>query len=236
MNLNIGRCYALAWKSFAKWWIPLCLISGIIFVFEITPWILVRADMDEWKITVRSSLTAVAKNDLDRLDEISSKIRAQTFKLLGKFARLGLYIFPLVAFLTVILLMYANWAAKNRKEKRRSLAMLIYIAIIHVMLAIGKLLAFFLFVFPGVYLYVKLFFVSLVMLEGGKGAGEAIKISWQMTKGNYWELFLVIVMNTGIQLLLLPTVIGIIPATGFVNTVRAAAFHMIREEGDYARV
>ncbi|MBA7630633.1 hypothetical protein ES703_38157 [subsurface metagenome] len=234
MKLNVIRCYALAWKSFSKWWIPLCLISGIIFVFEIVPRILVRADLSELKITARSSITAVLENDPAKLAEILPKVRVQTARLMRRLTRFGLYIFPFIALFTIILLMYANWAVKNRQERRRPLATLVYIAFVHVMLAIGKLLAFFFFFFLGAYLYVKLFFVSLIMLEGRKRAGAAIKISWQMTRGNFWELFLIVVMNTGIQFLSLPTVIGTIPATGFVNTARAAAFRMIWEEGSYA--
>ena len=234
MKINVIRCYALAWKSFSKWWIPLCLISGIIFVFEIIPRIVVRADINELKITARSFLTAVSENDPAKLEEISPKIKAQATRLMRKLARFGLYIFPFIALLTIILLMYANWAVKNRQETRRPLITLIYIALVHVMLAIGKLLAFFFFFFPGAYLYVKLFFVSLIMLEGRKGAAEAIKISWQMTRGNFWEIFLIVVMNSGIQFLSLPTVIGTIPVTGFANTARAAAFRMIWEEGNYA--
>ncbi len=77
--------------------------------------------------------------------------------------------------------------------------------------------------------------MSLIMLEEGAGARVPIKQSWQMTRGNFWELFLLVLMNTGIQLLALPTVIGEIPATGFVNTARAAAFRMILEEGNCAQ-
>ena len=234
MKLNVIRCYALAWKSFSKWWIPLCLISGIIFLFEIVPRILVRADVNELKITARSSLTAVLENDPAKLAEILPKVRAQTTRLMRRLARFGLYIFPFIALFTIILLMYANWAVKNRQETRRPLTTLIYIALVHVMLAIGKLLAFFFFFVTGAYLYVKLFFVSLIMLEGKKEAAAAITISWQMTRGNFWEIFLIVVMNTGIQFLSLPTVIGTIPATGFANTARAAAFRMIWEKGNYA--
>ncbi|MCK4818239.1 hypothetical protein KA005_20890, partial [bacterium] len=188
MNLSISRCYVLAWKSFSKWWIPLCLISGIIFVFQIIPRILMRAEMNELKITAHSSINALLENDLDELNEISLKVTTQMAAFMRKSAKIGLYVFPLVALFTIILLMYANWAVKNRQETRRPLTTLIYIALVHVMLAIGKLLAFFFFFFPGAYLYVKLFFVSLIMLEGRKGAGEAIKISWQMTRGNFWEI------------------------------------------------
>lgn len=234
MKINVTRCYALAWKSFSKWWIPLCLISAVIFIFEIVPRLLVRAEVNEWKITVHSYMTTVSENDPVKLDAISLKIKAQTALLLRRFTGFGLYIFFLIALLTVILLMYANWAVKNRRETGRPLSTLIYIAFVHVMLALGKLLAFFFFFFPGAYLYIKLLFVSLIMLEGKKGAGEAIKISWRMTRGNFWRLFLLVLMNTGIQFLSLPTIIGTIPATGFVNTVRAAAFRMLWEEGNYS--
>jgi len=69
---------------------------------------------------------------------------------------------------------------------------------------------------------------------GEKRRAGRNKISWQMTNGNFWKLFLIVLMNTGSQLLALPTIIGAIPVTGFVNTARAAAFRMIWEEGSYA--
>ena len=233
MNLSVSRCYVLAWKSFSKWWIPLCLISSIIFVFQIIPRILMRAEMNELKITAHSSINALLENDLDELNEISLKVTTQMAAFMRKSAKIGLYVFPLVALFTIILLMYANWAVKNRQDTRRPLPTIIYIAFVHVMLAIGKMLAFLFFFFPGIYIYVKLFFVSLIMLEAKKGAWAAIKISWQMTRGNFWELFLLVVMNTGIQLLALPTVIGVIPATDFANTARAAAFRIIWEGDNY---
>ncbi len=234
MKLSITRCYALAWRSFCKWWIPLCLVSGIIFVFEIIPSMLVRVDVDKLKDTARQAITATLENDVEKMEDISLKVKAQTSILIRKFIRFGLYTFPLVALFSVILLMHANWAVKNRQETRRPPSVLIYITFVHIVLAIGKLLAFFFFFFPGAYLYIKLLFVSLIMLEGKKRARAAIKISWRMTRGNFWRLFLLVLMNTGIQFLVLPTVIGAVPATGFVNTARAAAFRMIWEEGNYA--
>ncbi len=236
MKLSVIGCYSLAWKSFSKWWIPLCLISGIIVVFQIVPRILVNEDVNELKNTARSFVTVFSENDPGRLEEISLKAAAQTNMLMRKLTRFGLYIFPLIALLTIILLMYANWAVKNSQERRRPVCTLVYIAFIHVVLAIGKLLAFFFFFPFGVYLYIKLLFVSLIMLEEKKGARAAIKISWQMTRGNFWNLFLLVLINTGIQLLALPTIIGEIPVTGFVNTARAAAFRMILEEGNYSEL
>jgi hypothetical protein len=234
MKLSVIGCYVLAWRCFSKWWIPLCVISGIVVVFQIIPRILVRADVNELEATTRSLVTAVLQNDLAELEEISAKVAAQTGVLMRKLTTYGLYLFPIVALLTIILLMYANWAVKNRQEARRPLPTLVYIAFVHVMLAIAKLSAFFFFFVPGAYLYIKLLFVSLIMLETKKGASAAIRISWRMTSGNFWRLFLLVLMNTGIQLLALPTIIGEIPVTGFANTARAAAFRMIWEESNYA--
>lgn len=234
MKFNIIGCYALAWRSFAKWWIPLCLISGIIVVFQIVPRILTRADTNEFRITASSFMTAFSANDWDKLEQMSPKVAEQTGLLISKLARFGIYVFPLIALFTVILLMYANWAVKNTHERRKRFSALVYIAFVHVVLAVGKLLACCFCFFPGVYLYIKLLFVSLIMLEEKKGARAAIKISWQMTNGNFWKLFLIVLMNTGVQLLVLPTIIGEIPVTGFVNTARAAAFRMIWEKGSYA--
>ncbi|MFC1451805.1 hypothetical protein ACFLSJ_00500 [Verrucomicrobiota bacterium] len=235
MKLSLTACYALAWRSFSKWWIPLCLISGIIIVFQIIPRVLVRSDMDDLSTTAREIVTAFSENDLQALEEMSAKMVAQTGTLMRKLITFGFCVFPFVALFTIALLMYANRAVKDRQEPNRPVSSVVYIALVHVVLAIGKLLAFLFFLFPGVYLYVRLLFVSLIMLEEKRGAGAAIKQSWQMTRGNFWILFLLVLVNTGIQLLLLPTVIGEIPATGFVNTARAAAFRMILEEGNYAK-
>jgi len=229
MKLSVIACYGLAWRSFSKWWIPLCLISGMIVVFQLLPQLLVRSDVNRLTSTAYALATALSQNDLDKAEEASSELTAQATALLHKLARFILYLFPLVALLTVILLMYANWAVRDTRGRRRPLAALMYIAVVHVVLAMGKLVAFLFCFLPGAYLYIKLLFVSLIMLEEKTGAAAAIGISWRMTRGNFWRLFLLMLMNTGIQMLAVPTVIGAIPATGFANTARAAAFRMIAD-------
>lgn len=231
MELNIGRCYSVAWKSFSKWWIPLCLISAIIFVFQVIPRLLLSEDLSAFLNTMGNYVSALSGKQSIQFDQVTTNLGAQAVILMGKFLKILPYICPFIALFTVILLMYANWAVKNRREARLPLFNLIYIVFVHVVLAVAKLMAFFLFFFPGVYLYIKLLFVSLSMLEGKKGAWEAIKISWRMTNGNFWKLFLLVVINTMIQFLGLATVIGLIPTTGFINTARASAFHMLWEEG-----
>ncbi len=233
VKISIYKCYSLAWKSFSKWWIPLCLISGIIFIFQIVPSMLMRADLSEYTKTTTALVTAISEGDEYRIMELSPVIAAQADIFLQKIARFILFFFPFIALFTVILLMYANWAVKNKKDNKRPFHILAYIAFVHVILALIKIFAFFLFIIPGVYLYIKLLFVSLVMLEEGKGVIGAIKGSWRMTRGHFWKLLWLVSLNSTIQLISMPTVIGVIPSTGFTNTARAAAFRMLLERNDY---
>lgn len=230
MKINLPDCYALAWRSFSRRWIPLCLISGVIFIFQVIPQILVRPDMNEFRFIARRLLTAVMQKDKNNLEMLLPEAVMQLTGLAHKLVRFALYTFPFVALFTIILLLHANRAVKNKEETKRPFPLLLYISFMHVIEAVVKLSAFCFFILPGVYLYIKLLFVSLIMLEGNKGYWAAVKTSWKMTRGNFRELFLLVLINTGIQLLALPTIIGTIPATGFANTSRAAAFRILWEK------
>jgi len=233
-EIKLSRCYALAWKSFAKWWIPLCAISGAIFVFELAPRFFVHQDM---KQLTQSGKTIVLNilNEVPVREEAYTDFSQQTIHLRNKLLKHGIYVFPAVAFLTIVLLMKANKAVKNQGD-RRPIGKLIFISLIHVILSIIKLIAFFLLIIPGAYLYIRLLFVSLLMLEKNYSPSEAIRRSWQMTKGNFWSLFLLIFVNTVIQTISLATIIGFIPTTAFVNTARAAAFQMLLQQKNGAFV
>jgi uncharacterized membrane protein len=100
---------------------------------------------------------------------------------------------------------------------------------------VAKLAATLLLVIPGLYLYVRLMFVSLVMLEDrSAGAARAARASWRLSRGNFWSLLLLVLMNTGVQLLAAPSILGLIPATGFASAARASAFTLLhgRSEPD----
>lgn len=229
MKLDMVGCYRLAWRSFAKWWIPLCLLSGLIVVFQIAPRMLMRSEVRDARAALQDFAGAVISNDLERMAETSAEAEQHVRVLLRRASLSTAYLFPFIALLTVLLLMQANRAVKNRADAGRPFLFLVYIAVVHVIVAIGKAAAFLLFFFPGVFLYIKLLFVSLIMLEDGKGARAAVATSWRMTTGNFWRLLALVLVNTAVQMLMLPTIIGEIPATGFVNTARAAAFRMLRD-------
>ncbi|PKM99110.1 MAG: hypothetical protein CVU78_07965 [Elusimicrobia bacterium HGW-Elusimicrobia-2] len=185
--------------------------------------------MTELKITTRDLITAVAEKNIAELESVRQKILIQISILLPQIIKFAIGAFPFIAFLTILLLMYANRATTNKNDSEKSFLFLSYIAFVHIIIAIIKIIPFLFFILPGIYVYVKLLFVSLIMLEKRCNAPTAVKLSWKITSGHFWKLFLLVFINSGIQLIVLPTIIGEIPATGFVNTARAAAFRIIWE-------
>ncbi len=230
MNTNpniLIESYKLAWRSFKKWWIPICLVSLIIFIFEIIPRITVSSEFNNLKATVEKLIHAILQNDNEQIKLLTLETQYKLRLMLNKLFKFSAIVFPFIAMATVILLMIANWATQDKKKPSKSILSLIYIACIHILLAFIKLFAFLLFILPGVYIYVKLLFVSLLMLEEDMNAWGAVKKSWIMTNGYFIDLFLLIAFNSILQFILLFSIIGVIPATGFVNTARASAFRII---------
>lgn len=226
-QFDVMACYKLAWKSFSKWWIPLTVISFFVVFFQILPQILSMGEVSSFKKDVVDIFVAAFNQDADKLDSLSVAITDRSQNITTNFMKMGTILFPLTALLSIILIMQANLAVKDTNKRDRTFFELIYISIVHVVLALVKLLAFFLFVIPGVYLYIKLLFVSLVMLEEKESVWTAIKKSWQLTEGNFWPLLMLVVLNTSVQGMVVPTIIGAIPATAFVNTARASAYRQL---------
>jgi len=56
-------------------------------------------------------------------------------------------------------------------------------------------------ILPGIWLAVRLWYAPLLAATQGATFGEAIKGSWEMTKGHFWELFLMGLTMIGISIL-----------------------------------
>lgn len=226
-SFDIRACYKLAWTSFSKWWIPLTVISFFIVFFQILPQILSMGEMSSFKEDVINIFIAMFNSDADALETLSASIVERSQNLSMSMMKMGTVLFPLTALFSIVLIMQANLAVKDTNKRERNILELIYISFVHVVLAVVKLVAFFFFIIPGVFLYIKLLFVSLVMLEEKKSVWEAIAKSWKLTEGNFWSLLVLVVLNTTVQSAVVPTIIGAIPATAFVNTARASAYRQL---------
>ena len=149
---------------------------------------------------------------------------AYTVKLL----KLLLVAIPFIALLSITLLTWANAAVKDRRNGTTA-GQLFRITGVHLLLTFVKGVAFALFILPGFYLYVRLLFVTLIMLEEKEiGMMDAIRKSWGMTRGDFWSLLTLICLNGTLQFMVVPTIIGLIPVSGFANTARAAAYQMLK--------
>lgn len=67
--------------------------------------------------------------------------------------------------------------------------------------AIATFLGFILLIIPGIIIFIKLYFVNLLIVDKGFGPIQAVKKSWKMTKGHFWNLFLFGLALLGLNLL-----------------------------------
>ncbi len=228
-KLQLGACYSQAWKSFSKWWIPLCLLAALLMFFEWIPRLSARGESQQLAQALSEVVAVYSGGEqsdmaLEQLEEVSEALSDYSQKLL----RFSFYAAPFVALLSVALIGTALMAVDDRRTRlapKRVLA----IGAAQLGLAIVKMFLL-VFLFPlGVFVYIQLYFAIPLMLEEGASASEAIRESWRMTRGNFWRLFGLVSINTLIQFLMGLTLVGFIPATGFAQTARAAAFKLLRE-------
>ncbi len=225
MTLHVRQCYATAWSSFQKGWIPICAVSSLIVLLNILPRVFAWSEITDLRQEGASIHKAVIGMNPSQIGiEFETVTKRLTSYMAAKLWRVFPYMMPFTALLTIILLLYANRAVKRNTSTRLPLKQVLFTAFINLILILTKTLAVFLFVIPGVYLYVKLYFIPLVMLDDGVGPAVALRKSWQMTRGNFWPILTVVCINGIIQILAIPSIIGAIPATGYANTVRAAAY------------
>ncbi len=228
--LSLKKCYSLSWKSFSKWWIPLCLISTFVLLFEIGPRIMLRPEIAALEESVGEIISVFETGTLEEMEILLVETQAGVFAYSVKLFKLLLAAVPFIALLTVVLLTWANAAVKDQRNKN-SFRRMLTITGIHLLLMLVKGIAFAFFILPGFYLYIRLLFVSLIMLEEKEtGMMEAIQKGWVMTRGSFWSLLTLICLNGTLQLAVAPTIIGLIPVTGFANTARAAAYQMLKEK------
>jgi len=173
-------------------------------------------------------MASVADGDLIHAETQLIELNGMMEAYVRKLAMFTLYAAPFVALLGVFLICASLMAVKNRR-KSYSMKHVVGVSLFHMCVAFGKVLLLFLFLPLGIYVYVKLYFASLLMLEEEHPPVNAIKESWSMTHGHFWSLFGMNAINGCLLLALAPTVIGIVPATGFANTARSAAFTLLRE-------
>jgi len=209
---------------------PLCLISTFILLFEVAPRMMLRPETAVLKQAFSEVVSVAKTGTLKEIETMLLDAQAESLAYTVKLSKLLGAALPFIALLSMILLTWANAAVKDRRNKN-SFSRMVSITGLHLLLTLIKGVGFAFFLLPGFYLYVRLLFVTLILLEEKEcGMMAAIKKSWIMTRGNFWNLLTLICLNGTLQLAVAPTLVGLIPATGFANTARAAAYQMLKKQ------
>lgn len=88
-----------------------------------------------------------------------------------------------------------------------------------------------LFIIPGIIFACKLAFVPYLVMDKKLDAVEAVKVSWEMTKGHTMTIFLMALLAIPIAILgLLMLVIGIIPASMWIEGAFAAIYFTVDKQ------
>lgn len=84
------------------------------------------------------------------------------------------------------------------------------------------------FIIPGIIFACKLAFVPYLVMDKKLEVIEAVKTSWNMTRGHTWTIFLMGLLAIPIVLLgLIMILIGIIPASMWIEGAFAAIYHSV---------
>ena len=226
-RFSLKACYSKAWKAFAKWWIPICLFAGVLMVFQLGPRQLAKAESSALGQTLKNIISAFEQDDLGRVEELVIELNEALMAYAKKLMAFMLYALPFVALSTILLLCTSLMAVEGRR-RRFPPGRIVGVALANLVLALNKVSLVFLLPPLGLFIYIKLCLVTLLMLEQGLSPAEAIKASWRMTAGSFWPLFGMSAINGALQLAVAPTIIGLIRAAGFASTARAAAYSMLR--------
>lgn len=96
-----------------------------------------------------------------------------------------------------------------------------------IIVAMGCLLC----ILPGIWLGVRLWYAPLLAATQGASFGEAFSRSWEMTKGNFWNLFLMGLTMIGIAILgLCACFVGVFFAEVVIEFMLVVSFFFLKPE------
>jgi len=165
-----------------------------------------------------------------KCSEISSDKRviiAFIYLLMKLFAILGL----IICILNIIMIVLAKASVepdKNKRTVKRDLSRGIILSLSYILLAFIKMIPFIFCLLPGFYIYCKLYFVGFIITEESADPFTAMKKSWKMTNGNFFEVLIIFIATIGVNIVSAMTIIGVIPGTSYNYTVRAAAYRQLK--------
>ena len=87
-------------------------------------------------------------------------------------------------------------------------------------------------ILPGIFVAVRLMFAPLIVAVEGASFGDAFRRSWEITKGSFWDLFLLGIVAIGIAILgLCACCVGVFFADVIVNFMMVLAYMALKDNG-----
>ncbi|MBQ7443156.1 MAG: glycerophosphoryl diester phosphodiesterase membrane domain-containing protein [Bacteroidaceae bacterium] len=88
-------------------------------------------------------------------------------------------------------------------------------------------------IIPGIFLSVRWWFTPLIAATEDVTFGEAFGLSWEMTKGHFWELFLLGIVCVGIAIVgFCACCVGIIFAEVIINFIVVLAYEQLSRDAE----
>ncbi len=247
MKLNISKVFQDGNKGFKSWWIPLCAVSAILlFNNSFLPNIIashfeeISLFKDAWNIIDTNleqlkegnSVHYAIENCRNQLIYFSQqednifKAYALFYKFMGVLAFVSLI--ALILQIATLILAKASITEKKDLTIKRDFLRIIILSFSYSTISLIKGFAFVCFILPGIYLYVKLYFTGFLILEESANPFSAMKKSWKMTEGNFWEITSIFFITVIINIISGMTIIGFIPGNSYNYTLRAAAYKQLK--------
>lgn len=248
----VDKSVSEAWKGFKGWWIPLCMLSFALILTQ--SWIpkFIIKKFPEFKIfelPVKGFFSIVSNvmENFGRIDHAqindyinflfnhftNPNIQAQFGQLVFKALLVSFSAVIVVCFIHIALIV-ASKAACGKKEDRgaeckHGLKKSPQLYFSYLILTVVKIVPWFFFIIPGFYLYIKLYFTGFLITEESADPFKAMKESWKMSSGYFWEISIIFLITLAIDSISAMTIIGFIPGTSMKYTLRASLYRQLKE-------
>lgn len=247
-KININLCFSEAWRGFKGWWLPLCLVSSVIVLTQVSiPKKIISKDFDvikpyyqayiDFKTGVFDSPTHFFKlywNFIQECSDINSDPKA-VLALLIVIIKITAFVSVIVCILNILMIILAKASVEPDKKKRtvkRDLSRGFILSLSYILLSFIKVIPFVFCIVPGIYVYCKLYFTGFIITEESAEPFAAMKKSWKMTEGNFFEVLIIFLVTLAVNLISIISIIGLIPGTSYNYTLRAAAYKQVRDKAD----
>ena len=111
----------------------------------------------------------------------------------------------------------------------------LHIVLANLLVAALVILGFFALIIPGIIIGCRLIFVSFIVMDKKLDAIEAVELSWKLTRGYGWKIFLMGIASFFIIIFgLILLIVGIFPAIIWIGSSFATLYESVLREKDKA--